>query len=482
MRVRLVLALLLGSATALAAQVPEAEYAARRDSVAARLGDGVIVAFGGREPVTDYTSFYQLPAFRYLTGFLEPDAALVLVSRGGRAEARLYTAAVPPRRQVYYGFVESSAALEARTGMRVRPLTSLEADVDSLLASGLPLYELRDYEAADFARQDSLTRGGRFVERLKAAHPGLEVRDAHDIVNRLRARRSVAELALVRRAVEITVEAQREALAAIRPGMHEYEVQALIESVFRRRGAERPAFASIVGSGPNSTTLHYFANRREMREGDVVVMDIGASYGGYAADVTRTVPVSGRFTPEQRAIYQLVRDAQAAAERNARPGLSAVASTDSAVAVRLRGLARLGLIESPEATFDPPWPADCARDRRACLQGQLFMIHGISHGIGLETHDPAQFYFDDRTFKPGDAFTIEPGIYISERLLDLLPDTPRNRAFAAKVRATVRKYEGIGVRIEDDYIVTEGGTEWVSRAPREIDEIERLMAARRPKA
>jgi Xaa-Pro aminopeptidase len=219
-----------------------------------------------------------------------------------------------------------------------------------------------------------------------------------------------------------------------------------------------------------------------MRDGDVVVMDIGASYDGYAADVTRTVPVNGRYTPEQRAIYQLVRDAQAAAERGVRPGASAVASTDSAVAVRLRGLARLGLIESPEATFDPPWPADCARDARACRQGQLFMIHGISHGIGLETHDPAQFYYGERTFQPGDAFTIEPGLYISERLLDILPDTPRNRAFAAKVRAAVRKYEGVGVRIEDDYIVTERGSEWISRAPREIDEIERLMAGKRPKA
>ena len=219
----------------------------------------------------------------------------------------------------------------------------------------------------------------------------------------------------------------------------------------------------------------------EVGPGDLVVMDAAAEYRGYAADVTRTIPVSGRFTPEQRAIYQLVRDGQAAAERNSRAGLPAAAAQDSSWDVRARGLARLGLVESDTAAFDPPWPADCARAPRACRQATLWTIHGISHGIGLEVHDPAQFYTGDRVFRQGDAFTIEPGIYVTQRSLDALPDTPRNRAFVAKVRAAVARYENTGVRIEDDYVVTERGLERLSTPPREIDEIEALMQRRAPR-
>jgi Xaa-Pro aminopeptidase len=146
--------------------------------------------------------------------------------------------------------------------------------------------------------------------------------------------------------------------------------------------------------------------------------------------------------------------------------------------VRARGLARLGLIESPDATFDPPWPADCTQQPRACRQVMLFAIHGISHGLGLAVHDPMQGYYDEKLFRPGDAFTIEPGIYVNTRLLDILPDTPRNRAFAAKVRAAVARYQNTGVRIEDDYIVTPTGLEWITRAPREIAEVEAAIAHR----
>ena len=146
-----------------------------------------------------------------------------------------------------------------------------------------------------------------------------------------------------------------------------------------------------------------------MAAGDVVVMDIGASCGGYAADVTRTIPVSGRFTPEQRAIYQLVRDAQAASEKVAKPGASWQAWRDSTRAVEARGLARLGLIESADATFDPPWADRCKVDPVACTQAFLYMAHGLGHGIGLEVHDPPHPWVGTGTFQVGDVFTIEPG-------------------------------------------------------------------------
>jgi Xaa-Pro aminopeptidase len=222
-------------------------------------------------------------------------------------------------------------------------------------------------------------------------------------------------------------------------------------------------------------------DRGAAKPGDLVVIDAATEFEGYAADVTRTIPVSGKYTPEQRAIYQIVRDAQAAAERNSKPGMSAQAAQDSSVAVRIRGLAALGLVESAEATFDPPWRADCVQRPNSCRQASFWMIHGISHGIGLAVHDPAQFYYGDKVFKPGDAFTIEPGIYISAAMLGALPDTPKNRAFIAKVRPIVARYENTGVRIEDDYVVTDNGLERISTAPRELDEIEALMKKRPPK-
>jgi Xaa-Pro aminopeptidase len=460
------------------ASIPPGEFAARRDSLAARLDSGVVVAFGGRTPVTDFGPFFQLPAFHYLTNFDEPDAAFAMVVRGGRGTSTLFVAPIAPRTSLYYGQRPDSAAAQAMTGIAARPTSALAATVDSLVASGLPLYSVGDYADADFAAQDSLTRGQQFVRALKARTPGLVVRDAYPLVDALRARKSAAEVALLRRAAAISDEGHRAAMRVAAPGLHEYDLQAEAERAFVRGGAARPAYGSIVGTGANGTQLHYMRNRAELKAGDLVVMDMAAEYEGYAADVTRTIPVSGTFTPAQRAIYQLVRDAQSAAERNAGPGKSARAAGDSSLAVRARGLAALGLIDSAAATIDPPWQANCETTPASCLQATLFTIHGISHGLGLAVHDPAQFYDGDRRYKPGDALTIEPGIYISTRVLDLLPDTPRNRAFVARVRPIVKRYENTGVRIEDDYLVTPTGLERLSKAPREIKEIEALMKKR----
>ena len=474
------LSALLFSLTALPAlgQIPAAEFAARRDSLAALIGTGVVVAFGARTPVSDFGPPTQLPAFHYLTNYDEPDAAFVLVARKGAGAAMLFTTPVEPRRSLYYGQHPDSAHLEAATGMRARSLAALGTVLDSLAGTGLPFYSLADFEDADFARQDSLTRGVLFMRAFAERHPGLSLSDAHPLVNRLRARKSPAEQGLLRRAAEISVEGHLAAMRLAAPGLHEYDLQAALEYAFRRGGAARPAYGSIVGSGARGTQLHYMMDRGPLQADDLVVMDAGAEFEGYAADVTRTIPVSGTFTAEQRALYQLVRDAQAAAERASGPGLSARAAEDSSFEVRARGLAALGYIESADALMDPPWTADCKAQPRACRQATLFTIHGISHGLGLAVHDPAQFYSEDHTFRPGDAFTIEPGIYINAAALDLLPDTRRNRAFRARAEPLVRRTNNTGIRIEDDYIVTEHGLEWISPAPREIAEIEAAMRQR----
>jgi len=475
-------ALVLASMTApcgARAQISTEEYAARRDSLAAAVGDGVIVAFGAPTPINDRGPFFQLPAFRYLTGFDEPDAALVMVVREGRGEATLFLTPIDPRVALYYGRRPDTVEVRSLFGMAGRSFSALGAVVDSLAEGTQTFWTLADFQAADFAAADSLTRGRSFMGRFAARHAGVVVRDAHPIVDRLRARKSPGEIALLRRAAEISSEGHRAAMLVADP-RHEYELRAALEGTFIRLGAERPAYGSIVGSGANGTQLHYMKDTGPARPGDVVVIDAAAEYRGYAADVTRTIPVSGTYTPEQRRIYQLVRDAQSAAERNSGPGMSQPAAQDSSFEVRARGLAELGLIESADAVFDPPWRVDCRARPDQCRQAMLWTIHGISHGIGLEVHDPAAYYDGDRTYRPGDVFTIEPGIYISTASLEILPDTPRNRRFVAAVRDQVSRYENTGVRIEDDYVVTETGLERISDAPRDIDEIEALMRRRVP--
>ena len=209
-----------------------------------------------------------------------------------------------------------------------------------------------------------------------------------------------------------------------------------------------------------------------MQAGDVLVMDIGASYDGYAADVTRTVPVNGRFSPEQRQVYEIVLAAQRAAEERAGLGVTMGQMSQTASAVLAAGLARLGLIESADARFDCLTPAGTTRE---CAQLNLYYMHGLGHGIGLDVHDPDMAYSTGMV--PGSAFTIEPGIYVRADVLDYLPDTPRNRQMAERIRAATERYRNIGVRIEDSYLVTADGVERISAgAPREIAEIEALMA------
>ncbi len=477
MRKMVTLALALTFAVSLGAQIPAAEFAARRDSLAARVDSGVVVAFGGRTLVQDFGTFFQLPAFHYLTNFDEPDAAYVMVVRRKRGEGLLFVSPINARTAFYYGRRADSSVTAKLYGIHGRPFSSLASVLDSLAGSGLPFYTIGDFEDADFAASDTLTRGQVMMRTFAARHTAVVIRNAMPLVNELRAHKTPAELALLRKAAELSSEGHRAAMTTANPS-HEYELRAALEYTFTRLGAERVAYGSIVGSGVNGTQLHYMKDTDPVKPGDLVVMDAAGEYHGYAADITRTIPVSGTFTAEQRQIYQLVRAAQDVAERNSKPGMRARAAQDSSVAVRATGLAKLGLIESVDASFDPPWPVDCAVQVAACKQSNLWMIHGISHGLGLAVHDPVQASFGDGTYKIGDAFTIEPGIYISTHALDVLPDTPKNRAFIAKVRAAVVKYQNTGVRVEDDYIITDKGLQRISSAPRDIDEIEALMKSR----
>ena len=449
------------------------EFAGRRADLAAKLPDGVFVALGGYEPAQDYLKFHQSASFYYLTGFKEPDAALLMIKQGGAVRsATMFVNPRQPSREVWTGTRAGVDGIGTRTGIRGRPANDLRNVLDSLAATGMPFSVVGEVgrDTDDDGSPVFRSRDEQIVDRLKRKYPSLKVTTVNELVEQLRGTKSAAELMMIRNAVDITNRAHREVIPAIKPGMNEFELQALIEYTFRRNGADRPSFSTIVGSGPNSTTLHYNADDRFIGSTDLIVMDIGASFKGYAADVTRTVPASGIFTVEQRAIYQLVRDAQKAAERQATLGNSARLMTDSSSAVLAAGLTRLGLIESPGATYD----CVAGAQPRQCAQLQLFYMHGLGHGIGLEVHDPEQYYYTGK-IQPGSAFTIEPGVYVREHVLEEIPDTPRNREFAAKVRTAVTRYRHIGVRIEDNYIATTQGVEWVSQVPREIAEIEDMM-------
>ena len=350
---------LLASASPLAGQIPIGEYAARRAALASRIGDGVVVAFGGREPVRHWPPFYQLPAFRYLTGFLESDAAFVLATRGEKVMSTLFLARPDARTALFNGERVTAEGVSQNLGLSARYADELPAFVDSLLATGLPLYSVADFQSNEYSTSDSLTAGRAFVRRVQARRPGLRAREINQLVDELRAKKSEAEVSLLRTAVEISSRAHEAAMRAIRPGIRENEIQAVMEAEYRKLGADSPGYSSIVGSGPNSTVLHYPAGTREAMSGEVVLMDVSAYYDGYTADITRTVSVDPTFSPEQRDVYEIVLEAQKAAEAEIRPGVYGRVPTAAANAVLWAGLERLGLIESADATFDPP--PGCAR-------------------------------------------------------------------------------------------------------------------------
>ena len=345
-----------------AAQIPQREFAARRDSLAKRIDSGVVVAFGGRTPVTDFGPFYQIPAFHYLTNFDEPDAAFVMVVRHGVGDADAVPHAGRPAHGVLLrlasglrGRSTRRSASTARSVHRARARSSIRSRRPGCRSTRSTTSRTPTSRAADSLTRGQVVRASRSRRSIR----GLVVKDAHAIVDQLRAKKSAGR---DRAAAEgggdqlrgtSRRDARARAAARVRaPGRRS-------STPSRDSAATRPAYGSIVGSGQNGTQLHYMKDRGATKPGDVVVIDAAAEYEGYAADITRTIPVSGTFTPEQSKIYQLVRDAQAAAERNSKPGMSAPAAQDSSVAVRAKGLAALGLVESEDATFDPPWQANC---------------------------------------------------------------------------------------------------------------------------
>lgn len=300
------------------------------------------------------------------------------------------------------------------------------------------LEALRETEAADLTRAflEAGNADGWLAWKDENLSDYADATLLESILVDLREVKTEEELTFLQKAIDITAAAHREAFRSIEPGLHEYEVEAVIEYVFHREGAEYTGFPSIVGSGENSVILHYESNRRRMEDGDVVVMDIGAEYRGYSADVTRTVPVNGRFSQPQEQIYRSVLEAQEAAIAAAVPGAGLQELNAAATAVLADQLEQLGLISDPGEV-------------------RRFFPHGVSHYLGLDVHDVGNY----GPLRPGDVITVEPGIYI--------PPT----------EGVDEQWWNIGVRIEDDILITEDGPVVLSEAaPKTIEEIEALMA------
>jgi Xaa-Pro aminopeptidase len=380
---------------------PLAEYASRRARVAEQIKGNALILFG--KASSDLVKFRQEDNFYYLTGFSEPNAVLLIDATGDQPEEILF---IEPRnfREERWTGVTMSAGAEGQkaTGVRsVQVLGEMAPAMTRVIQKGRKLF--------------TLTSDARTSDQLRKL-PMADVQNVASVIASLRVKKSPTELALMEKTVKITLSGHEAAARTIAPGVWEYEVEAALEYEFRRRGAERPSFPSIVGSGPNSTVLHYDASTRQMQAGDLIVVDIGAEYGGYAGDVTRTYPVSGKFTARQREIYQIVLDAQKEALAQVKPGAT----------FRQVHMAAFDYIRSKGYSAEFP--------------------HGTSHHLGLYVHDVGE----QRTLEPGMVITVEPGIYIEK--------------------------EQLGVRIEDDIVITETGYRLLSDFPKEIAEIEALMA------
>ena len=420
-----------------AGPIPVERLSARRDGLARLMGSGIAVLRSSKERNIegDYpqdSDYRESNDFFYLTGIESKDSWLVVVADSGRASrVTLYLPPRNPQSERWTGpTLGPGAEATALTGISdVRSADSAESQVRSLLQTrtwsrkGGSLFVDRSQRAGQDSFLTALVFSG---ERDEFMLPAVNL---PAVVAQLRLVKDEDEIRRMRAAIDLTAESLVDAMGAVKPGMTEYQIEALIEDGFRTRGAERLGFPSIIGSGPNSTTLHYDKNRRTIAAGDLVVMDVGGEYGYYSADVTRTVPIDGKYTARQRQIYDLVLATQQLGIDSVRPGMT------------IGELNRISreYMKAHSGTLCGSTTCD------------TYYIHGLSHWLGMDVHDVGDY---TAPFAPGMVLTVEPGIYI--------PD------------------EQLGVRIEDDVLVTATGHDLLSsKAPRSPDEIEKAMKTRK---
>jgi Xaa-Pro aminopeptidase len=475
-----------------------ADLTARRKAVVDRIGDHAVLILYSAEP-RNYANDIDWPYrqendFFYLTGLTQPGATLVLIPGAAKMKEIVFLPKPVPSRETWTGHMLTAAEAREISGIAdVLESTQLNTLISTLIPRARGALSAGSEGAGrggrggrgnsadspwgeEFSRITGLANSGdlqlymllpprqnsaeysreqEFAGKLAAVGAGLAIKDATSIFGELRRVKSQRELDILQHAVDITAEAFQRAYALAVPGAWEYEIQAQFEYTFLRRNGHW-GYPCIVGSGVNATTLHYETNKSQLKDGDLILMDDAAEFDQYSADVTRTIPINGKFTREQAAIYRLVYDAQQAGFQNAKPGKPSNAIQDAAMEVFRKGLYKLGLITDPDSND----------------QAKVWSIHGMSHGIGLNVHDPG-----GREFQPGMVVTMEPGLYFRPDALDNLPKTPEMEKFAEAVRPAFEKYKGIGVRIEDDVLITTGEPKVMSAGiPSKLEDVEAAIA------
>ena len=440
----------------------QAELARRRTAVAQKMADNSVMVLFGAEPKiytndVDYV-FRQENNLYYLTAFKQQGALLIIRKKGGSVSYSFFIRKRNPAMETWNGRMLSSEEAQqisglAPAGYRDEAEAALKAVRDKSDTAIQTLYLLLPDNEFDSDGNREFRQEAEFAKQLS----GYKVVNSKPIFGELRQIKSPYELKLLQHAIDITTEAHMRAQAMAARAKMEYEVQAEVEYTFRRRNADYWGYPSIVGCGPNATTLHYEESEGPVTAGQLLLMDVGAEYDHYSADVTRTFPINGKFTKEQADIYRIVYDAQEAAAAAAKPGATMRQLSDAADAVIKDGLFKLGLITDKNSD-----------------QYRIWFMHGLGHWLGMNVHDVGR---NGIAFKPGMTFTNEPGIYIREDALNYLPDTPESKAFIEKVRPAFEKYKNIGVRIEDDMVITDAGVEWMTKnLPRKLEDVEAFMA------
>ena len=393
--------------------------------------------------------FRQDSDFYYVTGFEEPES-IAIVRPGQDPHYTLFVRPRDPEREIWDGRRAGVEGAKSEFGANESfPIAEFDERLQDILDGAEKLYyrlgvnrDLDETIINQIARMRAVNR--------KPIHPPQTIVDPATIIHEMRVLKSADEIELMQVAADIAAEAHCEAMKASRPGMQEYEVEALIEKVFRQRGAAGPAYTSIVGAGANATVLHYINNDGQLHDGDLLLVDAGAEYKGYASDITRTFPINGRFTKPQREIYDLVLKAQMACVEMVRPGTTHDQLKQHSIEVLTEGMVELGLLDGK--------PEELIKEKKY----ERFYMHGLGHMLGIDVHDVGRYYYgkESRALEAGVVMTVEPGIYIS-------PDT----------KDIPSQYLGIGVRIEDDVLCTENGPRVLTNnVPKVAEEIEGLMA------
>ncbi|MBF2046467.1 MAG: aminopeptidase P N-terminal domain-containing protein [Elainella sp. C42_A2020_010] len=433
----------------------QTEHAQRREQLMAKLGKGTAIFRSAPMAVmhndVEY-NFRQDSDFFYLTGFNEPEAVAVLAPHHEEHKFVLFVQPKDLEKETWTGYRVGVEAAKERFGAdEVYPINELDEKLPQYLEKADRIYY---HLGRDRAFNDTVLR---HWQRLLATYPKkgygpIALEDPAPVLHPLRQIKRAAELELMRTAAQIAVDAHNHARQFARPGQYEYEVQAEIEHIFRKRGAMGPAYPSIVASGANACVLHYTENTRQMQAGDLLLIDAGCAYDYYNSDITRTFPISGKFTPEQKAIYEIVLTAQLQAIAQVQPGNPYQQIHDTAVRVIVEGLMDLGLLQGDieeiikEEKYKP------------------FYMHRTGHWLGLDVHDVGVYQHGEtpHNLAPGQVLTVEPGIYISPYIkpVEGQPEVDP-------------KWHGIGIRIEDDVLVTPDGCEILTAGvPKAIEELE----------